>query len=188
MGAGRRTSCQKILKADVEGGVGVRCEYGPLLASDILWLSVLVPYSIPDLRRRGFSICSPCVQRDCPASALTCMLTRIPSPLLPDTIAVTTTRVSLATKFRTHLSFLLSCDCEVAWRSNFRASAQARKSTILQTYCSNDRGIAMMRSKGESLGVGGFVVARKGGWQSFATWTLQVGLRFGIGGVRIKLS
>lgn len=72
------------------------------------------------------------------------MLTRMPSPLLPETIAVTTTRVSLATKFRTHLSFLLSCDCEVAWRSNFRACAQARKNTILQTYCSNDRGIAMI--------------------------------------------
>lgn len=116
------------------------------------------------------------------ARALTCMLTRMPSPLLPETIAVTTTRVSLATKFRTHLSFLLSCDCEVAWRSNFRACAQARKNTILQTYCSNDRGIAMMGVEQAEDLVGVGVGCRckegreKGKREDSVTWTFW---RFG---------
>lgn len=72
------------------------------------------------------------------------MFTRMPSPLVPLTIAVTTTNVSLATKFRMHRSFLLSCDCDVACRSNFNALAQAMKRTRLQTYCSSDRGSAMV--------------------------------------------
>lgn len=75
---------------------------------------------------------------------LTCMFTRMPSPLAPLTIAVTTTNVSLATKFRMHRSFLLSCDCDVACRSNLSALAQAMKSTRLQMYCSSDRGSAMV--------------------------------------------
>lgn len=72
------------------------------------------------------------------------MFTRMPSPLVPLTIAVTTTSVSLATKFRMHRSFLLSCDCDVACRSNFNALAQAMKRTRLQMYCSSDRGSAMV--------------------------------------------
>jgi hypothetical protein len=72
------------------------------------------------------------------------MFTRMPSPLVPLTIAVTTTSVSLATKFRMHRSFLLSCDCDVAGRSNFNALAQEMKRTRLQMYCSNDRGSAMV--------------------------------------------
>lgn len=79
---------------------------------------------------------------------LTCILTRMPSPLLPLTIAVTTTRVSLATKFRMHRSFLVSCDWEVAWRSNLRALAQATRSITLQMYCNRDRGGAIVRVGG----------------------------------------
>ena len=75
---------------------------------------------------------------------LTCMFTRMPSPLAPLTMAVTTTSVSLATKFRMHRSFLLSCDCDVACRSNFNALAQAMKRTRPQMYCSSDRGSAMV--------------------------------------------
>lgn len=77
-------------------------------------------------------------------AVLTCMFTRMPSPLVPLTIAVTTTNVSLATKFRMHRSFLLSCDCDVACRSNFNALTQAMKRTRLQKYCSSDRGSAIV--------------------------------------------
>lgn len=76
------------------------------------------------------------------------MFTRMPSPLLPLIVAVTTTKVSLATKFRIHRSFLLSCDWDVAWRSNLRACAQATKRAILQIYCSSDRGRAMVSVEG----------------------------------------
>lgn len=79
------------------------------------------------------------------------MFTRIPSPLLPLTVAVTTTNVSLATKFRIHLSLRVSCDWEVAWRSNLRACAQATNRTILQTYCSSDRGSAMLVGRRQSM-------------------------------------
>lgn len=48
------------------------------------------------------------------------MLTIIPSPLLPLTVAVTTTSVSLLTKFRIHLSFFALCP-GCATRSNFNA-------------------------------------------------------------------
>jgi len=67
------------------------------------------------------------------------MLTDMPSPTAPLTVAVTTTRVSLATKFRMHRSW----PC-VAPRSNLRACEQAAKRTRLQTYCSSDRGTAIV--------------------------------------------
>lgn len=53
------------------------------------------------------------------------MLTICPSPFCPLTIAVTSTRVSLATKFRMHRSYLLEwpvCAC----RSNLRAEEKGR--------------------------------------------------------------
>jgi len=57
----------------------------------------------------------------------TCIFTICPSPLLPPTIAVTSTRVSLATKFRMHLSYFELCPV-CACRSNFRAEAKGRSS------------------------------------------------------------
>lgn len=65
---------------------------------------------------------------DCGIAALTpltCILTTCPSPLLPLIIAVTTTSVSLFTKFRIHRSFLeLWPEC--ATRSNLRAWENGR--------------------------------------------------------------
>lgn len=150
----QRTSCQKVLEADIERCVRVGREDCPLLAGDVLWAAVLVPYRITDLCI-GDSSCQHHSGQDglCLAAGqvclrwpgrLTCMFTRMPSPLVPLTIAVTTTNVSLATKFRMHRSFLLSCDCDVACRSNFNALTQAMKRTRLQMYCSSDRGSAMV--------------------------------------------
>lgn len=149
-----RTSCQQVLEADVECSIRVGREDRPLLAGDVLWPAVLVSYRITDLCvgddscqhrfRTGQAVVLPAAQqRGRCVGRLTCMFTRMPSPLVPLTIAVTTTRVSLATKFRMHRSFLLSCDCDVACRSNFNALAQAMKRTRLQMYCSSDRGGAM---------------------------------------------
>src|ERR1700753_4104769 len=53
-----------------------------------------------------------------------CMLTIIPSPRLPLTIAVTTTSVSLVTKFRMHRSFFALCP-GCATSSNLRACARS---------------------------------------------------------------
>lgn len=97
------------------------------------------------------------------------MFTRMPSPLVPLTIAVTTTRVSLATKFRMHRSFLLSCDCDVACRSNFNALAQAMKRTRLQMYCSSDRGSAMVVVGGRCLCVAGGSFL----WGTVTAWLSQ---------------
>ena len=83
------------------------------------------PYSLPTaslIFRRRISVCAH------PGAALrrTCILTCCPSPLLPPTIAVTRTRVSLATKFRIHRSYLLLCPV-CAERSNFKAKEKGRK-------------------------------------------------------------
>ena len=53
------------------------------------------------------------------------MLTTCPSPLLPLIVAVTTTNVSLFTKFRMHRSFLVLWP-ECATRSNLRACETGR--------------------------------------------------------------
>jgi len=45
----RKHTCQDVLEADVEGSVGVRREDCPGLAGYVLWLSVLVANSIPNL-------------------------------------------------------------------------------------------------------------------------------------------
>lgn len=61
------------------------------------------------------------------------MLTICPSPFCPLTIAVTSTRVSLATKFRIHRSYLLEWPV-CAWRSNLRAEEKgiaARRRRVL---------------------------------------------------------
>lgn len=74
-----------------------------------------------------------------PAASIMCMFSCMPSPLYPSTIAVTTTNMSLATKFRMHLLERLSCPLP-AWMSNFRASVPtASRSSALQTFCSTDR-------------------------------------------------
>lgn len=133
----------------------MRGEDGPLLADDILWFSVLVAHGIPNLSSTRQTSASQAPPAYRPASsALTCMFTRMPSPLFPDTIAVTTTSVSLPTKFRTHRSFLWSWECEVAWRSNLSARAQARKSARLQMYCRSDRGVAIFAGSGVSVAGG----------------------------------
>ena len=59
-------------------------------------------------------------------AGLTCILTCIPSPFCPDTVAVTTTSVSLPTKFLIHRSFFELWPCW-ATRSNFSASTIGRK-------------------------------------------------------------
>jgi len=68
------------------------------------------------------------------------MSTRIPSSLWPSTVAVTTTRVSLPTKFRMH-----RCECRLcegsASRSNLRACVPAASSSRLQK---RDRARAMV--------------------------------------------
>lgn len=57
---------------------------------------------------------------------LTCMFTIWPSPFAPLTVAVTSTSVSLDTKFRMHLSYrALWPVC--AWRSNFKAKENGRR-------------------------------------------------------------
>ena len=72
-----------------------------------------MPVSEPGLQLRGYF------------SKLTCILTICPSPFCPSTIAVTRTRVSLPTKFRIHLSYLLLWPvCAV--RSNLSAREKGR--------------------------------------------------------------
>lgn len=73
----------------------------------------------------------------------------MPSPLLPPTVAVTTTNVSFATKFRMHRSVFLSLGPR-AVRSNFRALTEAIKSTKPQMYCSSARGSAIVSVLGVS--------------------------------------
>lgn len=122
-------SDQLVLEADIESRVGVRSECHPSLASEISWLAVFVTHSIADLRRDNtnqqprlhFQVVACGGDRH----ALTCIFTICPSPLLPDTIAVTSTRVSLPTKFRIHLSYFELCPV-CACRSNFRAEARGK--------------------------------------------------------------
>jgi hypothetical protein len=71
------------------------------------------------------------------------MLTTIPSPFIPPIVAVTTTKVSLETKFRMHLSDLW-LRYGNAWRSNLRASVHTRRSRIPHKVCSNDLGYAIL--------------------------------------------
>ena len=56
-----------------------------------------------------------------PSDELTCILTIWPSPLDPSTMAVTTTKVSFATKFRIHRWYLVWLPVWAA-RSNLSAS------------------------------------------------------------------
>jgi hypothetical protein len=73
------------------------------------------------------------------------MSTFMPSPLYPSTVAVTTTNVSFATKFRMHLTRLLS-PALFASISNFNASEQASRKNKLNTVRSNDWEYAMSTS------------------------------------------
>lgn len=140
-----------VLEAYVEGGVGVGGEDGALLADDIFRLAVLVDYVISDLHpsQPRVSWCSMSCNSYIMYKKLvggmqhTRMLTIMPSPLLPPTVAVTTTKVSLATKFRMHRSTFLSLGPR-AVRSNFKALTDAIRSTRPQMYCSNARGKAIV--------------------------------------------
>lgn len=144
----RLTSLEYVLEAHIEGGVGVRREYGSLLAGDVSRAAVLVTDGVSDLQggrygqgqheKKRKKSCFPGIRH-----GRTCMLTVWPSPFDPLTMAVTTTNVSLATKFRMHRSFLPS-RCGTAARSNLRASTDAMSSTMLQTYRSRARGKAIM--------------------------------------------
>lgn len=138
-------SDQLVLKADIESRVGVRSECHPSLASEISWLSVFVTHGIADLKRDSSN------QQPLPhhrvitwggdQHALTCMFTICPSPLLPDTIAVTSTRVSLPTKFRMHLSYFELCPV-CACRSNFRDEAKGRRNRASRNI--NEKGAIMI--------------------------------------------
>lgn len=55
----------------------------------------------------------------------TCMFTNCPSPFDPPTVAVISTKVSLATKFRMHLSYFAEWPVW-AGRSNFKVKENGR--------------------------------------------------------------
>jgi len=80
----------------------VRREDGPLLAGNVLGAAVLVADGVLDLFRPA----GPEVSTGVPSQEVaagkqpTFMLTTMPSPFSPLTVAVTTTSVSLATKLR----------------------------------------------------------------------------------------
>lgn len=76
----------------------------------------------------------------------TCMSTFCPSPLYPSRIAVTTTNWSLATKLRTHRSYLAASWGETGCRSNFKAaergsSASNRQLTSLASRSMANNGV-----------------------------------------------
>lgn len=71
------------------------------------------------------------------------MLTTIPSPLNPSTVAVTTTSVSWPTKLRMHLSFVWLSPPLCAASSNLRALATPMSSNKLPSHCSVERCAAM---------------------------------------------
>lgn len=48
---GGRTAGVDVLEADVEGGVGVRCEDGPRLADNVPRSAVLVPIGVANLQK-----------------------------------------------------------------------------------------------------------------------------------------
>lgn len=88
-----------------------------------------LPYSLPTaslIYRDRKSVCSGLRREQfCRGRCIvlvrrerTCISTFCPSPLFPPTVAVTTTRVSLLTKFRMHRS----CGLDSATRSNLRAN------------------------------------------------------------------
>jgi hypothetical protein len=82
------------------------------------------------------------------------MFTICPSPLLPSSVAVTTTSVSLFTKFRMHRSFLLCGG--LAMRSNFNAVVRCmeRRSNMLHNSCMSSIVrdlIYQFQSQGEEL-------------------------------------
>lgn len=147
-GRGQLTSRQHILEADIKGCVRVRREDRPLLAGDLLGPPVLVAHGVYDLSRAQPWLASPPSRRgggaNWQSARLTCVLSDMPSPLLPLTMTVTTTNVSLPTKFRMHLAFFLSELWDFASMSNLSACAQAMKRTRLQMYCSSDRGSAIV--------------------------------------------
>jgi hypothetical protein len=86
------TANWNILKADIKCSILMWCEGHFAFADHILRLTILIPYSISNLLHLEHVL----PQR----FSRTCMLTCCPSPLFPDTVDVTTTRVSFETKFR----------------------------------------------------------------------------------------
>ena len=89
----------------------MRSKSHPLFTSNIPRTTILIPLSIPNLQSISFY------------QGSTSILTRCPSPLLPLSIAVTTTRVSALTKFRIHRC--VSFACGWAYNSNLRACVNA---------------------------------------------------------------
>lgn len=116
----------------------MRCKGHSLLSAYALGPPIFVTHRIFNL---------PLGQRSWSSSlgkaARTCMFTLIPSPGSPSTVAVTTTSVSLATKFLTHRSLCLSL-CFTAPISNFRASATAKKRKMLLKALRKDREDVML--------------------------------------------
>ena len=115
--------CDKLIfEADVEGGVGVGGKCHSRLADDVFWSSIFIARRVFDLIRSHRQLeCFETLQ----SRKRTCMLTICPSPLDPSTIAVTSTKVSLATKFRMHRSYLAPWPV-CAERSNLRAHVMGR--------------------------------------------------------------
>lgn len=112
-----------IFEADVKGGVGMGSESHSCFAGYVFGFSVFISNGIFNLIPvyHQWLHCLTGVH----TAIRTCMLTICPSPFCPLTIAVTSTRVSLATKFRMHRSYLLEWPV-CAWRSNLRAEEKGR--------------------------------------------------------------
>lgn len=107
---------QNIFKAYVESGVRMGCESQSGLSNYVLWLSVLVVLGIFDLTERS------AIASIAKIGSPTSIFTTCPSPLVPPMVAVTTTKVSLDTKFRMHRWYLPLLP-EWACRSNFSEQA-----------------------------------------------------------------
>ena len=124
-----------VLEADVKSSVGVGCECHSRLSDYILGSSVFIADGVFDLSSaREVSNASFVTAGSELRGPLTCMLTTCPSPFMPSTIAVTSTSVSLPTKFRMHLSYLV-LEPVCAARSNLRAQEKGRMAMKSSKLC-----------------------------------------------------
>lgn len=145
----RTVAVEKVLVADVKGGVLVRRKHLLGLAHDVSRAAVLVAQRIADLfifllAFSPHNILLGWLAQLHKPNAPTAMLITMPSPLKPPTADLTTTSVSLLTKLRMQRSLLWLSWPPCARSSNLRAVAAVTRNSRLQSHCSVERDDAMV--------------------------------------------